>query len=216
MDDATLTRSGVIAGTPQYMSPEQARGDAVDARSDLFSLGSVIYAMCVGHPPFRAETSYGILRKVTDSEPRAMRELNAGVPSWLERLVSKLMAKPRDARFADANHVANLLRQCLAQVQHPMSQTIPKELAQPPVVKRSPASRWMAWIFVLCLLPMLTIVMLVVGVYLWSRAEHANAVGQQQTDIVAAQAALATAMAQQRDCRLSHTRHCNLKSIQSV
>ncbi len=126
VDDATLTRSGVIAGTPQYMSPEQARGEAVDARSDLFSLGSVIYAMCVGHPPFRAETSYGILRKVTDTEPRAMRELNAEVPAWLERLVTRLMSKQRDDRFTDANHVSNLIRQCLAQVQHPMSQTIPK------------------------------------------------------------------------------------------
>ncbi len=130
VDDATLTRSGVIAGTPQYMSPEQARGDAVDARSDLFSLGSVIYAMCVGHPPFRCETSYGILRKVTDSEPRAMRESNVEVPPWLERLVQRLMAKDRDQRYPDATHVAQLIRQCLAQVQQPMSQTIPSELQE--------------------------------------------------------------------------------------
>ena len=168
VDDATLTRSGVIAGTPQYMSPEQARGDAVDARSDLFSLGSVIYAMCVGHPPFRAETSYGILRKVTDTEPRAMRELNAEVPAWLERLVTRLMSKHRDDRFADAHHVANLIRQCLAQVQHPMSQTIPQELAQPSVAKRSHANRWMVLVGVLCLLPLLVIVFFVVGLVVWT------------------------------------------------
>ena len=66
-DDASLTRTGVIAGTPQYMSPEQARGESVDCRSDLFSLGSVMYAMCTGRPPFRAETSYGILRRITDT-----------------------------------------------------------------------------------------------------------------------------------------------------
>ncbi len=187
VDDATLTRSGVIAGTPQYMSPEQARGDAVDARSDLFSLGSVIYAMCVGHPPFRAETSYGILRKVTDTEPRAMRELNAEVPVWLERLVTRLMSKHRDDRFTDANHVSNLIRQCLAQVQHPMSQTIPQELAQPSVVKRSHANLWVTLVAVICLLPMLVVSFVLVGVYLRLYAGHASAVAQSQSDAQAAQ-----------------------------
>jgi serine/threonine protein kinase len=65
VDDASLTRSGTLAGTPQYMSPEQARAEAVDHRSDLFSLGSVLYAMCTGHAPFRAESSYGALRLIT-------------------------------------------------------------------------------------------------------------------------------------------------------
>ncbi len=55
VDDASITRTGIIAGTPQYMSPEQARGGSVDARSDLFGLGCVLYAMCTGRPPFRAD-----------------------------------------------------------------------------------------------------------------------------------------------------------------
>ena len=92
-DDASLTRSGVIAGTPQYMSPEQARGETVDARSDLFSLGSVIYAMCVGRAPFRAETSYGVLRQITDSEPTPIIQLNPAIPTWLCQLIEKLHAK---------------------------------------------------------------------------------------------------------------------------
>jgi eukaryotic-like serine/threonine-protein kinase len=56
-DDASLTQSGVAAGTPYYMAPEQARCECIDPRADLFSLGGVMYAMCTGHPPFRAETN---------------------------------------------------------------------------------------------------------------------------------------------------------------
>jgi len=60
-DDASLTCSGFHPGTPHYMSPEQVRGESIDARSDLFGLGCVLYALCTGHPPFRSETSYAVL-----------------------------------------------------------------------------------------------------------------------------------------------------------
>ena len=70
VDDASQTQSGFIAGTPQYMAPEQARGEPIDARADLFSLGSVMYAMCTGRPPFRAETTLAVLRRICDDEPR--------------------------------------------------------------------------------------------------------------------------------------------------
>ena len=83
VDDASLTQSGVVAGTPQYMSPEQARGEAVDHRSDLFSLGSVLYFMCTGHPPFRADSTPAVLRRVCDDRPRPLREVNPDVPDWL-------------------------------------------------------------------------------------------------------------------------------------
>ena len=128
MDDARLTRTGVIAGTPQYMSPEQARGEAVDARSDLFSLGSVLYAMCTGRPPFRAETSYGILRRITDAEPRSIRELNSEVPDWLERVIGRLHAKAPGERFQTVEEVAELLEQCLAHVQQPSAVPLPESV----------------------------------------------------------------------------------------
>ena len=62
VDDASLTQSGVVAGTPQYMAPEQARGELIDLRADLFSLGSTLYAMAAGHAPFRAESALAVLR----------------------------------------------------------------------------------------------------------------------------------------------------------
>jgi len=129
VDDASLTRTGVIAGTPQYMSPEQARGEAVDHRSDLFSLGSVLYAMCTGRVPFRAETSYGILRRITDTEPRPIREINPGIPEWLVTIVAKLHAKDPAGRFASADELAKLLEQCLAHVQQPTTVPLPEAVA---------------------------------------------------------------------------------------
>jgi eukaryotic-like serine/threonine-protein kinase len=130
-DDASLTCTGHHLGTPQYMSPEQARGDAVDARSDLFSLGSVMYAMSTGRPPFRAETSYGVLRRITDAEPRPIREINPNIPEWLERLSQKLLAKSLAIRFQTADEVAELLKQCLAHVQQPTAHRLPQSLVTP-------------------------------------------------------------------------------------
>ncbi len=128
VDDASLTRTGIIAGTPQYMSPEQARGESVDQRSDLFSLGSVLYAMCTGRAPFRAETSYGVLRRITDEEPRPIREINPDIPDWLCGIVAKLMAKRPEDRFQSAHEVAALLEQCLAHVQQPTAVPLPNVL----------------------------------------------------------------------------------------
>ena len=130
-DDASLTKTGIIAGTPQYMSPEQARGDALDARSDLFSLGSVLYAMCTGRPPFRADTSYGILRRITDTQPRPIRELNPNIPEWLCTIIGKLMSKQAEDRYASVEEVALLLEACLAHVQQPTTVPLPESVAPP-------------------------------------------------------------------------------------
>ena len=129
-DDASMTRSGIIAGTPQYMSPEQARGDSIDNRSDLFSFGSVLYAMCTGHPPFRAETSFGTLQRICQTRPRSIRQSNADIPSWLCRLIDKLHAKEPAERISSAGEVAELLGQCLAHVQQPDAQPLPAVLSR--------------------------------------------------------------------------------------
>ena len=121
VDDASQTQSGFIAGTPQYMAPEQARGEAIDSRADLFSLGSVIYAMCTGHPPFRAETTLAVLRRICDDEPRPLLEINPEVPVWLGQFVERLLAKNPAERFQTAEEVAELLGQWLAHLQQPMT-----------------------------------------------------------------------------------------------
>ncbi|MBS0205124.1 MAG: serine/threonine protein kinase [Planctomycetes bacterium] len=129
-DDASLTQSGVIAGTPQFMSPEQARGENVDHRTDLFSLGTVLYTLLAGHSPFRAETAMGVLRRVCDDSPRPLRELNPSVPDWLERFIARLQAKSAADRFDSALEVAELLKGSLAHIQQPTVVPLPDAVAR--------------------------------------------------------------------------------------
>src|SRR5262249_17296913 len=117
-DDASLTQAGMVAGTPQYMSPEQAEGKFVDVRSDLFSLGSVLYAMCAGEPPFRGGTTQAVLRRVVEDAPPSLREANPEVPDWLAEVIAKLHAKSPANRFQTATEVAELLGRRLAELQH--------------------------------------------------------------------------------------------------
>jgi uncharacterized protein (TIGR03067 family) len=148
VDDASITRSGAIVGTPQFMAPEQARGAAVDRRSDLFSLGAVMYTMCTGRPPFRADSSYGVLRRIIDEQPRSIREINPEIPGWCCDIVNKLMAKQPQDRFVSAEEVAGLLEECLAHVQQPMSVPLPQTLAvSASASNRSsfpPITKWLA------------------------------------------------------------------------
>lgn len=141
VDDASMTRSGVIAGTPQFMSPEQARGEAVDHRSDLFSLGSVLYTMCAGRPPFRAETTMGLLRRIIDVDPRPLPEVNADIPLWLAAIVDKLHAKNADDRYESSGELADLLEGCLAHVQQPTITPLPDSIPQPPALPKQ-SRKW--------------------------------------------------------------------------
>jgi serine/threonine-protein kinase len=119
LDDASETSSGGIAGTPQYMAPEQARGEAVDHRADLFSLGSVLYAMCTGRPPFRAASTLAVLRRVSEDTPRPVRDINPDVPAWLALVIAGLHEKNPGERFQSAAEVADLLSRYLAHLQQP-------------------------------------------------------------------------------------------------
>lgn len=108
-DDASESQSLVIAGTPPYMSPEQAQGTTLDHRSDLFSLGSVLYLMCSGRSPFRAPSALAELRRVVEDKPRNVQEIIPEIPAWLVAIIEKLLEKDPAQRFASAQEVADLL-----------------------------------------------------------------------------------------------------------
>ncbi len=118
VDDATLTRTGVVAGTPHYMSPEQATGLPVDHRSDLFSLGSLIYFMCTGRPPFRAEHALAILNRICHNPHRPVDEVNTDVPAELADLIDSLLSKNPSNRYRDAETVEQRLDAILVQLQN--------------------------------------------------------------------------------------------------
>jgi WD40 repeat protein/serine/threonine protein kinase len=129
--EAQLTQTNMAAGTPQYMSPEQARGTPVDHRSDLFSLGCVMYAMCVGRSPFRAETPSGAIHRVCEDTQRPIREVNPEIPDWLVAIIDRLLEKKPEDRFQTADEVAEVLGEYLAHVQQPSRVGLPARLKRP-------------------------------------------------------------------------------------
>lgn len=109
-----LTQSGTILGTPAYMSPEQARGGAVDARSDVYSLGATLYALVTHQPPFRGDSLLQLLRRVEDEEPVRPRALNPQLHRDIETIVLKAMNKNPRRRYATARDLAADLGRFLA------------------------------------------------------------------------------------------------------
>jgi serine/threonine-protein kinase len=149
-DDRSLTHWGVIAGTPAYMSPEQARGEGIDGRSDLFSLGCVLFEMATGQPPFPAEGTLAILRSVCEEPASPPSAIRAGLPLWFDRVVLRLLAKDPSDRPQTAREVAELLEAYLAHVQDPAS-----PLPEPASVSsssRKPACWIGAAVVAICLL----------------------------------------------------------------
>lgn len=148
-DDASLTRTGFHPGTPQYMSPEQASGQCVDARSDLFSLGSMLYTMCTGRPPFRAENSLSVMRRISESEPTSIQEINPSIPEWMCAVITQLMAKNVKDRLSSAAEVRELLEALLSHVQQPLHSSLPTLpwLIHPKAKPKASESnrRWLNW-----------------------------------------------------------------------
>ena len=102
-EGSAITMAGMVCGTPEYMSPEQARGDALDGRSDLYAAAVILYQMVVGDVPFRAESALGVITKHLTEEPTPpSKRRNAAVPEALEALILRGLKKNKDERFATA------------------------------------------------------------------------------------------------------------------
>jgi serine/threonine protein kinase len=113
-DDSTRalikTSAGVVIGTVAYMSPEQARGLPVDARSDIWSLGVVLYEAVAGHRPFAGETNSDVLVSILEREPRSLTSFSAEIPEALEWIITKALTKDRDDRYQTARELLTDLR----------------------------------------------------------------------------------------------------------
>lgn len=116
-DDASLTRTGFVAGTPFYMSPEQALGERIDHRSDLFSLGCVIYFALTGYPPFRASGAMAVLHRICHEPHQSLEDTHPEVPLELCRLVDRLLEKSVGNRPQSAADVDQELTGLLALLQ---------------------------------------------------------------------------------------------------
>lgn len=144
-DNVDLTSHGLAVGTPGYMAPEQVRGQAVDARADLFGLGCAMYAMVAGHSPFHGHNSWAIAQRVVDFEPPPLHELDPAVPRFLADIVQRLLRKNPDERFQSAAEVMDLLYRHLAALHQTPSDQIQVALhagAALPKARRSLPLRW--------------------------------------------------------------------------
>ena len=138
---ATVTQTHAVVGTAQYLSPEQARGEIVDARSDLYSTGGLLYELLTGQPPFTGDSAVAIAYQHVREIPKPPSSLAADVPESLDRVVLKALAKTRDDRYQDAAHMRTelLAAERGMAVSAPATDTWQSTTAMPSATAPSPA-----------------------------------------------------------------------------
>ena len=110
---SSKTQTGVVLGTPSYMSPEQIAGQKVDGRSDLFSLGVVFYELLIGEKPFQGESIATLMFNITTTAPLPIRDLSPGIPEKCVMIIDRLLAKDRESRYQQGKDLVEDMKQCL-------------------------------------------------------------------------------------------------------
>lgn len=141
-----FTRTGAIIGTPEYMSPEQILGEKLDGRSDIYSLGIVLYELATGRPPFRAETPPAVFVKHLHDPLPPPRTWNANLPEAVEKVILKALTRERGDRFATAMELVQALEKALSSEAPPQTRArapqqafIPTVVEAPPIGRREPS-----------------------------------------------------------------------------
>ena len=129
-EDAGLTNSGIVLGTADYLSPEQARGETLTASSDLYSLGVVMFEMLTGRPPFAGPTAVSIAMQHATANPPPLRSLNPNIPPAVEQLVLQTLQKEPEDRFNSAAEMQQALRNCVRELTRGKQTTATAQPAQ--------------------------------------------------------------------------------------
>jgi serine/threonine protein kinase/Tol biopolymer transport system component len=184
--DALRTQVGVAMGTLAYMSPEQASGEPVDHRTDIWSLGVLLYELITGHKPFKAETRQATINAILSSDPKAPSTLDATLPSDVDLILNKSLEKDRELRYQTASDFRADIRRLLRMIDSAATISNPKAVtgSLPVVVKRS-------WFWPVAIVVTLIFAAIPLGWYLtrakttapnWSRASHLQLTNQPGTE----------------------------------